>query len=328
MTHPLGQLDIKVIAPAIEAGTPTTIDLIIRNPFDQPISILAIRGPGSSAIRQTSLTTNRTFSQIGSDIGKSDGANYSPIPFTRKVLNYLSRFSLSEVRLGGITAQFPGKQRSEIRITAASGSQVEWKRPIPEGTEFRIDAAKESKVVIQLADEEVDLGIESQPKPIQLVAVGAEVLASFELVTTRWLLFKPLEITLYAQVEYQVNNVITTQVVPVPISIKAPLRSILIGSNLGAIFGFLARQIKEGGLRPAEFHRVDFFIGALGALVMATIATVAFARKQSAQGFITIEDFYGGFLVGALIGYFGTQYFERIIGGEGAKQSQSAGSLN
>ncbi len=106
-------------------------------------------------------------------------------------------------------------------------------------------------------------------------------------------------------------------------SIKAPLRSILIGANLGAMFGFLARQIKEGGLRPPLFHGADFFIGALGSFVMATIATVAFARKESAQGFITIEDFYGGFLVGALIGYFGTQYFERIIGGEGGTQSQA-----
>jgi hypothetical protein len=314
MSTPLGQLDIKVIAPTIEAGTPTTIDLIIRNPFDQPISIWAIKGPGSSAIRETSATSRNAISRVKSEIGNSDAANSTKVPFARRLLNSLSAFSIKEMRVAGITAEFPGSQRSEIKITAEMGSLVEWKRPVPEGTEFRIIAEENAKVVVQLSEEEIALGIESQTKPIQVISVGAEVIASFELVTTRWLLFKPLEITLHAQVNYQVNNVLTSQIVPVPISIKAPLRSILIGANLGAIFGFLARQIKDGGLRPAEFHGVELFIGAMGVLVMATIATVAFARKQSAQGFITIEDFYGGFLVGALIGYFGTQYFEKIIG--------------
>lgn len=322
-THHMGHLDVKVVAPTIEAGIPTTIDLIIRNPFDQPISISAIKSPGSSAIRETSSAIKKSGRESYSR--KADGAGSSKLSFGRKLLGQLSKFNISEVQVAGMTARFPGEEKSGIRISAASGSTVEWNRPVPENTEFQIDAAKDSKVIIQLSKEEAEAGIGDEEKPIQTVSAGAEVIASFELMTTRWLLFKPLEITLYAQVEYQVGDNKTSQVVPVPISIKAPLRSILIGSNLGAIFGFLARQIKEGGLKPPLFHGADFFIGALGALVMATIATVAFARKESAQGFITIEDFYGGFLVGALIGYFGTQYFERIIGADGGTQSQAGG---
>lgn len=317
MTTHIGHLDIRVVAPTIEAGTPTTIDLIIRNPFDRSISISAIKSPGSSAIRETSYGTKRAGSRRESYVGKAEETDSSELSFGRRLLGGLSRFNISEVAVAGITARFPGEEKSEVRISADNGAIVEWNRPVPENTEFRIDAAKDSTVRIQLSKEEVEAGIGGEEKPIQIVAPGAEVIASFELRTTRWLLFKPLEITLYAQIEYQVGDNKTSQVVPVPISIKAPLRSILIGANLGAIFGFLARQIKEGGLKPPAFQGADFFIGALGSFVMATIATVAFARKESAQGFITIEDFYGGFLVGALIGYFGTQYFERIIGGEG-----------
>jgi hypothetical protein len=286
---------------------------------------LGIKSPGSSAIRETSSATKRAKSGHESYQGKSNETDSSNLSFGRKFLGGLSKFSISEVAVGGITARFPGEEKSGIKIAAASGATVEWNRPVPENTEFQIEAAKDAKVFIQLSKDEIEAGIGEEEKPIQIVSVGAEVIASFELMTTRWLLFKPLEITLHAQVEYQIGDTKTSQVVPVPISIKAPLRSILIGANLGAIFGFLARQIKEGGLKPPVFQGADFFIGALGALVMATIATVAFSRKESAQGFITIEDFYGGFLVGALIGYFGTQYFERIIGAEGGAESQTGG---
>jgi F0F1-type ATP synthase assembly protein I len=46
---------------------------------------------------------------------------------------------------------------------------------------------------------------------------------------------------------------------------------------------------------------------------MSLIATIALSRKTGTQGFITVEDFFGGFVVGALIGYGGSAYFERAI---------------
>jgi hypothetical protein len=46
---------------------------------------------------------------------------------------------------------------------------------------------------------------------------------------------------------------------------------------------------------------------------MAIIATIALSRKTGAQGFITVEDFFGGFVVGVLISYEGSSYFEEII---------------
>ena len=46
---------------------------------------------------------------------------------------------------------------------------------------------------------------------------------------------------------------------------------------------------------------------------MSLIATIALARKTGTQGFITVEDFFGGFVVGALIGYGGSEYFEKAI---------------
>lgn len=46
---------------------------------------------------------------------------------------------------------------------------------------------------------------------------------------------------------------------------------------------------------------------------MSLIAAIALSRKTGTQGFITVEDFFGGFVVGALIGYGGSEYFEKAI---------------
>ena len=55
-----------------------------------------------------------------------------------------------------------------------------------------------------------------------------------------------------------------------------------------------------------------------GSAIMSVIATIALSRKTGAQGFITVEDFFGGFVVGVLVAYQGTSYFEDILKRQGA----------
>jgi F0F1-type ATP synthase assembly protein I len=56
---------------------------------------------------------------------------------------------------------------------------------------------------------------------------------------------------------------------------------------------------------------------------MSLIAGIALSRKTAAQAFITVEDFFGGFVVGALIGYSGSQYFEKALIPESAANKAS-----
>jgi hypothetical protein len=42
-------------------------------------------------------------------------------------------------------------------------------------------------------------------------------------------------------------------------------------------------------------------------LILAFIAGVILVRKKDVQSFITIEDFWGGILIGFIVGYAGTQ---------------------
>ena len=41
------------------------------------------------------------------------------------------------------------------------------------------------------------------------------------------------------------------------------------------------------------------------------------ARKSSTQQIVSVEDFWGGLLIGFLVGYLGEAYFRGIIGTTG-----------
>jgi hypothetical protein len=49
-------------------------------------------------------------------------------------------------------------------------------------------------------------------------------------------------------------------------------------------------------------------------MLLAAIVVVAFARKKDTQPVLSIEDFYGGFFIGALVGYNGITYFGQVFG--------------
>jgi hypothetical protein len=53
---------------------------------------------------------------------------------------------------------------------------------------------------------------------------------------------------------------------------------------------------------------------AFAVAILATLAVViAFARKTTAQPIVSVEDFWGGVLIGFSVGFFGFQAFTRIF---------------
>ena len=83
----------------------------------------------------------------------------------------------------------------------------------------------------------------------------------------------------------------------------------VIGAIIGAVRGGLAKSLNT----PIDLSWPNMLIAIGGSVIMSVIATIALSRKSGAQGFITVEDSYGGFAIGALIGYGGAQYFEKAV---------------
>lgn len=140
----------------------------------------------------------------------------------------------------------------------------------------------------------------------------SETVAYMNIGVRRWLFFRPQRIDLNVEIGYEVDRERRSQIAQAPVDIKPPLRSMVIGAITGAVLGVIARRLAlKGELQWSQAGAMALEVS--GAAVMALIASVALARKSGTQGFITVEDFYGGFVLGVLIGYAGSEYFERAI---------------
>jgi hypothetical protein len=47
-------------------------------------------------------------------------------------------------------------------------------------------------------------------------------------------------------------------------------------------------------------------------LIFGLIARLILTRKKDVQPFLTIEDFWGGIVVGVVVGYSGSQFLEQL----------------
>ena len=136
-----------------------------------------------------------------------------------------------------------------------------------------------------------------------------EAVAYFQISTSGWLFYTPTRQTLSTQIRYRIKGKEKTQVVSSSFDIKPPLKSMIVGSIIGAFLGTLAKTFNISQLPTYKLFAVS--VGA--SIVMSLIATIALSRKTGTQGFITVEDFFGGFVIGSLIGYGGSEYFEKAI---------------
>jgi hypothetical protein len=111
---------------------------------------------------------------------------------------------------------------------------------------------------------------------------------------------------------------IFTNTVAHELSIKPSVYSVIIGASLGGLTGSIARLLQ---ITPSEkwqtFSSTDIVTSVITisvAVILSSIAVVFMVRKSEAQSFISVEDFWGGLLIGFFVGYTGTSFFEQLTG--------------
>ena len=99
------------------------------------------------------------------------------------------------------------------------------------------------------------------------------------------------------------------------ITIRPALKSLLYGAALGGVCGSVGRMLQIGGVNLELItlsSLVSFLLSVVLAVLLSAIAIIFMARKSDAQPFISVEDFWGGLLIGFLVGYTGTSFFSEI----------------
>jgi hypothetical protein len=293
-----GRLDVTVPEQEFEAGRPGTISILIKNPFNSPIEIVELVGPRSSHLQDRVLDTPTP--------GVTRGIALPP-PRRRSWYERFFPFLRSEevsLSFAGVRLEFPQAQR-RIAIRAEKNADLHFDRDLEPYDEIAINAEEGAKVTFGSGTAPYVHGSEHT----QRVEPHCDTVLYISLSTKNWLLFKPTVLQLNSLLKYRVGSAERSQVISAAISVKPPMRAAVIGAVLGAILGSLAKLFQT----PADIALSSSLIAIGGAGTMSLIATIALSRKSGTQGFITVEDFYGGFAIGALIGYGGSQYFERAL---------------
>ena len=111
---------------------------------------------------------------------------------------------------------------------------------------------------------------------------------------------------------------IFTNTIAYELSIRPSVYSVIFGASLGGFTGAIARLLQ---ITPSEkwqtFSSTDIVTSVITiavAVILSSIAVVFMVRKSEAQSFISVEDFWGGLLIGFFVGYTGTSFFEQLTG--------------
>ncbi len=144
----------------------------------------------------------------------------------------------------------------------------------------------------------------------EVISPMSEVVSEYVWKTNHWVLFIPARIGIDIALKYEINGEVRSQVVSSLFDIKPPIHSVVLGGVAGGIIGSLARSFTEADTLDINTR---FFVKLIGACLLSIMAVISLSRKSGSQSFITVEDFFGSFVLGSLIGYEGTTFFEKTV---------------
>ena len=159
-----------------------------------------------------------------------------------------------------------------------------------------------------------------QAPGVQAVAIlqsGESSSYSYNLIVPNWLFTQGGQLVFQGTIVYRYKGIQHTSPFEVTLVVRPPIKSMTIGAIVGSVLGSFARILQSQGDSSLHFIRYNYpeYAGAsILAVILATVAVVFSSRRSAeSQPVVTIEDFWGGVAVGFLIGFFGEEYFQKLI---------------
>jgi hypothetical protein len=295
------RLTVNTSSPQVTAGSDFSIFVIIQNPFDVPITIHQV---------QTHIPIELIdVNGLRMEIAKHEKEVASPNIF--KSIYESVKIKLSESnKISGIAIAVgtdfnPTAEREFIKMNQSAQTLDQGASMVGIQFVFPKNPTGEDldRIFRRLADYNKGL------IPVQLQP-GDSIVKQFVLRTRHWLFFTPLTHTFQIQVNYTGDGADHTEIISYEQSIRSTMSAMSIGAACGAILGTLLKSLSTSPL-PAVNNTVQ----ALTVSVIASFAVViAFARKSTVQPIVSVEDFWGGALIGFSVGYLGFSQFTNLFG--------------
>src|ERR687891_597344 len=115
----------------------------------------------------------------------------------------------------------------------------------------------------------------------------------------------------------------------IDLSLFPSFGSMLTGALAGALLGTIVRNSEKVAQIPVIVNQAELVQQIMGIfivpLIFGLIAGLILMRKKDVQPFLTIEDFWGGIVVGFAVGYGGSDIVTRLLPSDLGSASNSTG---
>jgi hypothetical protein len=154
--------------------------------------------------------------------------------------------------------------------------------------------------------------LDSSLRPGDALQPGNTAVYSLLLTTKSRLLFRPIQYSLQHSLNFSFDGARTevhTNTANQLMTIRAPITSVMVGAIIGGMAGFGAKGLQDlQAIPPVEAPLA--WTGWLLTPILSAMAVVFLARKSETQSMVSVEDFWGGLVIGFLVGYGGATAFE------------------
>ena len=294
-------LTTSVSSPSITAGADFSIFVTVRNPFDVPVTLYEVQ----THLPVELLDVNRAKLRNALDADGSQPDEAERPNLFRERLR--ARKALLDAQTGFATAvgtDFSPEATAElinasIQIHNAKDSTVA-------GVMFSFPENPTSEDLDSIFRRLTDYKLGAIPVQLQ---PGDQIVRQFRLRTRSWLFFTPLAHSFQIQARFSVDGVDHNSTVEYPVTIAAQLPAIAVGGIAGSILGTVLRMLTQPVGQGVGTAAEGILIAALATLAVV----VGFARKTGSQSFVSVEDFWGGALIGFSVGFVGYNQFSDLL---------------
>jgi hypothetical protein len=294
------RLSASASSAQVSAGSDFSIFVNIQNPYDVPITIYKV----DTHIPIELLDVNgRRLERVQRQ------KDTQSVPWRKRAIDWLGdrfprRDSYSGVAIAVGTDFNPEQEKSFVEMATNIG-ELKGDHISITGLQLNFPTNPTSEELDRVFARILNYQKGLVPTTLQ---PGDSVVKQFVLCTRRWLFFAPLSHLFQIQVSYSVDHIDHIGTISYEQRIAAPLRSVTLGGLAGAAAGSILKSLTQPWAGPGSF-----ILAICAAMLSSVAVTIAFARKASAQPIISIEDFWGGSLIGFSVGFFGFDQFSDLF---------------
>jgi hypothetical protein len=334
------KLEVTASSPSLEAGRNFSLLVTITNPFDIPVeiervtTIAPVEFIDVERIRRQD-ERNRVLNQanqLAEEIFQGTSVAKTTIDAQKK--KNIHDLVMSILRLIPFFGGFAEVAYNASQVITASSVSLADSSKEPVTAILDVERLKEQLEELEsvtAGEEKAKLRaralktlrsrIEELHNPAAPIILqpGDSVAQSFTLCTKRAILFPPSSYELPLQLIYKIAGVVHQCSFRHSISIRSPLKAVILGAMFGACAGFILKDVFQERAIVRMFSTgnvTDIFVwlvALIGNILLALIVVIAFARKRDTQPILSIEDFWGGLFIGAMTGYAGKAIVNQIL---------------